>query len=426
MHMRPPFETPLIYLFNSIRISLLLQAGAFLLVAQSLCATDFGAQREQVMALGKLTNPTAMTDAEGISNEAGGKAVYFDALPWKGKETKVFAWLGLPQKRAGRIPGVVLVHGGGGTAFKEWVKRWNDRGFAAISIAVEGQTDETDPALKGKDNPNGWKPHPWGGPKRNGIYGDSAEPLKDQWMYHAVADTILANSLLRSLPEVDAAKVGIMGISWGGIITSTVIGIDDRFTFAIPTYGCGHLADAQNQYGRSLGKNDVYQKVWDPMLRLKRARMPVLWFSWPEDKHFPMDCLAACYQAAAGPHMVTLIPNMSHGHGPGWNAPDSYAFAESVVQNGKPWCRQETVGLKDGEAHASFVSTKVLDRASLVSTTDKGFTGNRTWKESPATLDKGSDGRWQIKAPLPDGTTAWFLNVHSGKLTVSSEYQERN
>jgi cephalosporin-C deacetylase-like acetyl esterase len=41
----------------------------------------------------------------------------------------------------GKVPGMVLVHGGGGTAFKEWVQKWNAQGFAAISIAVEGQTD---------------------------------------------------------------------------------------------------------------------------------------------------------------------------------------------------------------------------------------------------------------------------------------------
>ena len=40
-----------------------------------------------------------------------------------------------------------------------------------------------------------------------------------------------------------------MGVSWGGVITSTVMGIDSRFAFAIPTYGCGHMADAENHWG---------------------------------------------------------------------------------------------------------------------------------------------------------------------------------
>ncbi|WP_315854359.1 prolyl oligopeptidase family serine peptidase [Rubripirellula lacrimiformis] len=109
------------------------------------------------------------------------------------------------------------------------------------------------------------------------MYADSDQPIADQWMYHAVADTVLANSLLRSLPEVDADRVGVMGISWGGIITSTVMGIDNRFAFAIPTYGCGSLSDAGNQYGRALGDNPIYQQVWDPMVRMDKASMPSLW-----------------------------------------------------------------------------------------------------------------------------------------------------
>ena len=95
------------------------------------------------------------------------------------------------------------------------------------------------------------------------------------------------------MPEVDADKVGVMGISWGGVITSTVIGIDDRFAFAIPTYGCGHKFDSANQYGKALGQSDFYKQVWDPMVRLAQAKMPVQWLYWPGDKHFPLDALAA-------------------------------------------------------------------------------------------------------------------------------------
>src|SRR5262249_45120269 len=143
-------------------------------------------------------------------------AIFFDSLPYRGKPTRVFAWYGAPEKRPGKVPGIVLVHGGGGTAYKEWVQKWNEHGFAAISIAVEGQTDEPDPKTR-------WKRHAWAGPERDGIYADTSQPLADQWMYHAVADTVLANSLICSFPEVDPDKVGLMGTSWGGVITSTVI-----------------------------------------------------------------------------------------------------------------------------------------------------------------------------------------------------------
>ena len=48
----------------------------------------------------------------------GVKAIFFDGLPWKGKPTRVFAWVGVPKLEPGKkAPGIVLVHGGGGTAF---------------------------------------------------------------------------------------------------------------------------------------------------------------------------------------------------------------------------------------------------------------------------------------------------------------------
>ncbi len=397
---------------------LILLTALLLASLDNVHASDFAAQREQILALAKLTSPPAMQSAAGYAAEDDLKAIFYDALPWKGRPTKVFAWLGLPKARAGKVPGVVLVHGGGGTAFKEWVKMWNDHGFAAISIAVEGQTDERDPA-----NPKAWAQHTWAGPSRVGIYGDSDEPLIEQWMYHAVADTVLANSLLRSLPEVDADKVGVMGISWGGVITSTVIGIDSRFAFAIPTYGCGHLFDSENQYGRALGNNTLYQEAWDPIVRMPRVKMPVMWFSWPEDKHFPLDCQSASYRATSGPHMLTLIPKMGHGHPSAWNPPDSYAFAESVVREGIPWCKQTGVEVKDDSIQVMFKSSKPLDRAVLIVTSDSGFTGSRNWIESRATIEKRGDDSI-VTALLPSGATAWFVNAHSKGLTVSSDYQE--
>ena len=111
-----------------------------------------------------------------------------------------------------------------------------------------------------------------------------------------------------------------MGISWGGVITATVMGLDPRFAFAIPVYGCGELATAGNQYGRNLGNNELYQLLWDPRLRLARASMPALWLSWPGDVHFPMDSFSASYRGTAGPHQVSLIPGMGHGHGAGLEA----------------------------------------------------------------------------------------------------------
>ena len=355
-----------------------------LCVAGMVHADEFAAKRAEVLALGKLTIAPAMMDAEGFRNDDSVRAIYFDALVYEGKPTKVFAWLGLPKERAGKVPGIVLVHGGGGTAFRQWVEKWNEKGFAAIAIAHEGQVERREAKRK-------WAKHKWPGPWRRGHYKDSAKPLKDQWMYHAVADTD-PGQLAAAIPAGGRRGEGwIMGVSWGGVITSTVMGIDSRFAFAIPTYGCGHMADVENHWGAALGENTFYREVWDPLHYLPQAEMPALWFSWPEDHHFPLDAQAASYRAMSGDYMVSLLPGMKHSTPASWNPPDSYAFAESVIRDGKPWCSQISTRVNGTSLEVVFSSSKPLDRAVLISTTDTGFTGSREWIESPARLERRID-----------------------------------
>src|SRR5690349_17086869 len=52
------------------------------------------------------------------------KALFFDGAPYLGKPTRVFAYVGLPKNitPGEKVPGMVLVHGGGGTAFDTWVR----------------------------------------------------------------------------------------------------------------------------------------------------------------------------------------------------------------------------------------------------------------------------------------------------------------
>lgn len=387
-------------------------------------AEELSRDRQAILELSHLAAPPLVVASDRLSRSSNIHSLFFDALPYEGKATKTFAWLGMPEKkeRHDKVPGIILVHGGGGTAFKEWVERWNDQGFAAMSIAVEGQTDEKDANAEHGCIPTGWKQHTHSGPYRIGIYGDSDKPLKDQWMYHAVADTILAHSFLRSHPRVDPENVGVMGISWGGVIVSTAVGIDTRFAFGIPTYGCGSLADAANQYGKALGNNTMYRETWDPMHYLSRATMPLLWQSWPEDKHFPLDCQALSYKRSPGPRLVSLRPGMGHGHGPPWTHADSYAFAKSIVKTGNPWCAQKEVAVKNGTARASFSSSKPFENAVLVSTSDSGITGLRNWTEAPASL-VNNNGVWTATAPLPLETTAWFLNLKTGDLIASTDFQ---
>jgi len=400
-----------------------LLAGGGLFMTSFVSAADYAAENKALDALAELTEAPAAMPVEGFENSADIKAIFYDTLDYKGKPTKSFAWIGIPQSVKTPMPGVVLVHGGGGTAFKEWVEKWNAKGYAAISIAVEGQTSVRS-SKEEQPEYSFWKRHEHAGPHRTGIYNLQDKPIEEQWMYHAVADTILANSLLRAQPGVDKNKVGIMGVSWGGVITSTVIGLDDRFAFAIPTYGCGYLAVSENNYGRALGNNTIYKEVLDPILRLKNAQMPVLWYSWPRESHFRMESLSKCYNETSGAKAMSIVPGMNHGHGPAWNRAESYAFADSVIKEGEAWAEMKMARVQDGAAQVIFRSSKTIHAAKLIHTADEGiFSGDRNWIVSDTTF-KQKDDKVMVSAELPEGTKSYFLNIESGDLILSSDYQE--
>ena len=79
----------------------------------------------------------------------GAQAGPVHALTYEGEvfheqRTEVFAFYASPAtlgagKPGAKYPGVVLIHGGGGTAFAEWAWLWAKRGYAAIAMDLSGR-----------------------------------------------------------------------------------------------------------------------------------------------------------------------------------------------------------------------------------------------------------------------------------------------
>src|SRR5438105_1708582 len=102
---------------DSARVRLIASAAVLLFCCRG-GGEDYAALRQSVRELGRLT-------AAPVVHPAGGGALFFDALPYRGKSTRVFAWYSAPKRDQTKVPGIVLVHGGGGTAYREWVGKWN-------------------------------------------------------------------------------------------------------------------------------------------------------------------------------------------------------------------------------------------------------------------------------------------------------------
>lgn len=352
-------------------------------------------------------------------DEKGVRALFYDGLPFQGKPTRVFAWYGVPEGAPGtKYPAMVLVHGGGGTAFAEWVRLWTGRGYAAIAMDTCGCVP------KGKYSD--WERHPDGGPAGWGGFEHADAPPEEQWSYHAVADVVLAHSLIRSYPEVDAGRIGVTGISWGGYLTCITAGVDNRFKLAVPVYGCGFLGEDSAWLDTFAGmgpeKTTRWLGLWDPSVYLGRARMPFLWVTGTNDFAYPMGSLQKSYRLPQGPRTLCVRIRMPHGHGgAGENPEEIRVFAESLLNEGKPLPKITGQGRDGTTVWATYTSETPVLRAELTHTKAAGKWQDRLWESLPATVDTAA-GR--VTATLPEETTVYYLNLFDDRdCAVSTEHE---
>jgi cephalosporin-C deacetylase-like acetyl esterase len=359
------------------------------------------------------------------NNEPGVKTIWFAGLPYKGKPTRVFAYYAAPAAKPGeKLPAMVLIHGGGGTAFAEWVRMWNARGYAAIAMDTVGTVPE-----KAVDEKTLWNPArtrtEFSGPASWGDFNNVDLAPGEQWAYHAVAAVVRSHSLLRSFPEVDPRRIGVTGISWGGYLTSIVAGVDARFRFAAPVYGCGFLGEdsAWLKNFAELGpqRAERWLKLWDLSQYLARARMPMLWVNGTNDFAYPPPSWRKSHRLPKGPRTLALRVRMPHGHPQGAKPEEIVHFADAILRKGPPPARIKQQGITGSRAWVSFAARTPIVKAELAYTRDNGKWQDRKWETALAEL-----GRNRAQATVPAGAKAYYLNLFDAEgRVVSAEHQDR-
>lgn len=372
-----------------------------------------------------------VTDA-GVSNAtgrvAGVKPIWIEGEMWKGRPTRIFAWWGLPKDACAdkNVPAMVLVHGGGGTAFASWVKLWNDRGYAAIAMDTCGGVPRGE--RDGACHPR----HPWSGPYGwHDARGYPDGPLTDQWPYQAVTAVIRCHSFLRSLPEVDAARTGMTGISWGGYLTSMTMGVDHRFKFAAPVYGCGWYDLNQPVWGSVAGGGDKFRQWlenWDPKHFIGGTRCPVLRCNGNLDIFYTVEMTRRSTEALpkSTPSYLSIKHKMAHGHPPAGDPKEITAWADHYLKDAaRPLAVVESK-LSDGCLTARIepgVDEAVA--AELLYVTDvrpqspfQKFSNVRNWTIVP--LKDFSRGARSLSVQVPPEARIFFANVRTASGFVFS------
>ena len=218
------------------------------------------------------------------------------------------------------------------------------------------------------------------------------------------------------------------GISWGGYLTCVLAGVDPRFKFAAPVYGCGFLGvnsawlPAFEKMGTE--KAELWLRQWDPSGFLGQVKVPMLWVNGTNDFAYPMDSWQKSYRLPTGARELCLRIRMPHGHGPaGENPEEIHVFANSVLRHGKPLATIATQGQQGDEAWVKFVSAAPIVSAELNYTLDQGRWQDRKWEQLPATIDS-VNGRATGKVPA--AATAFYLNLFDDRqCAVSSQHVEK-
>ena len=296
-------------------------------------------------ALSKIPQVEWKAEYNPTGKWEGIRALTYEGMPYRGAPTRVFAYYGEP-KNAKSVPGIVLIHGGCGDAFCCWVKMWVDRGFAALAMDTVGCFPQCVNAGYCEGLRTQWTREPGSrflhdgeqcGPDNLDMHDMNLSP-EDQWMYHAVSDVILANTLLRSMPNVDENLVGMTGISWGGVIASIAAGYDTRFAFAVPVYGSGYLADSLGILA-SCFRSETALRLWRAEERFGRIRMPVLWCCWNADPFFSLETNSKSYLATrtySSRTSLSIVHEMNHSHSCSWKRSEPFLFAEAICEMHPP------------------------------------------------------------------------------------------
>ena len=338
--------------------------------------------------------------------------VYYAGEPYQGKPTRVFAYYGRPAGD-GPFPAVLLVHGGGGKAFPAWAEHWAKRGYVALAMDTAGC------------GPTGRLPD--GGPDQSDetkFRDFTPDTDRDMWTYHAVAAVLRGHGLLKARPEVDADRIAVTGISWGGYLTCIVAGLDSELKAAVPVYGCGFLHENSYWVAPQFSKmSDDRRRRWvehfDPSRYLGQVSCPMLFVNGTCDFAYPLDSYRKSYQLVPAPVSLAVQINRPHGHI--WTFPEVDAFIDSRLKSRDPLPALGELEVTSDRASAAFDSVAPITRAELQYTHDVGPWPKRTWHRQPADVTPH-----RVSAALPaQRPLVCYLNVtDTHGCTVSTTHVE--
>lgn len=331
-----------------------------------------------------------------------------------GKIKKTFAFIALPKEsKDKKCPALVLVHGAGGNAFAEWAEKTAAHGYVCIAIDVnatsfiEGDADR-------KNNPDAVIPDIGG-------FGLFLDGVKESWVYGSVAQIVSACAYLRSLKFVDEHKVGVVGISWGGVLSLIALGSEAKFNAGAIIYSAGFVTD--DVLGKQTGIFDDYEKKrlydtrYDVSAYAEKIDVPVLLTAGLSDGAFSPVSRQRTSELFKVKPETAFVPELWHDNESNFDNKNVISFMDDILKG-------ETARIKlDVKTTNNVVTAKTdgaVDEMIFSFTKNVDSTGRGDWKTLKADIN---DGEAQINLPA-DVEYVCVTAYYGNGLFTSSEIKK--
>lgn len=353
--------------------------------------------------------------------------------------TEIFAAVIRPVT-PGSYPGLMVLHGGGGTAEIEKAIRWAKQGYIVVTLDLPGIAEPK----KATQSSGYWKSF---------AYGTHRFTASPDITYSTIFDGVLAALqglyLLRDQPDVQRKHIGITGISWGGYTTTILTGLAPSYISAsFSSYGAGFY-DTNSVFLHELNKmpadeRTVWLKYLDAGRRANKITAPFFIAAASNDNWFYPPAVMATLQAIKAPANHFFAPNANHTapvpggtskkdkpgtmemeltwfnyylKGTGWPLPVISGEIQPVAQP----------ATGDNEPVQFYVDSKTaITDATVYYSTDTSWT-KRQWIACKATPVNGRKGWYKAALPadIRGNGTWWYASVSDGRpVTVSGKMIE--
>ncbi len=352
---------------------------------------------------------SAQSTEKTPNGEVTCQEIFYDSPGPSGRPLRIFAYFAYPASNVGaKLPGIIIVHGGTGRADRTAAVEWASRGYAALSMDLPGK-----------------------GPRREGsrsegpdmqddlIFKMTPSPT-DSFLYSAVNSVVRAVSVMASSNQVDPNRIGVVGSSWGGVITLVANGIDNRISAACTIYGAGYITEESCWLAHGNMKHltpkqvQSWREYFDPSSYLTTQSGKTLFVAATQDGYYPLRPFLKTYQNAKCEKALCLAPNMSHALNDSCKA-NVVKWFDWALRSGSelPKLKLATAA---GKLKVTATGARPVTEVSIF-TADGTDYEKATWKQTPL---EAKDGAWTADAPEP--TTPYYLTARDDTgATIAAE-----